>query len=72
MTITKILGIDPGLNKTGWGLILLNKGQHLYLDCGSIHTSASEQLPTRLLKIFSSIKELVLNHQPGFIALEET
>ncbi|AEI88539.1 MAG: crossover junction endodeoxyribonuclease RuvC [Candidatus Midichloria mitochondrii] len=72
MTITKILGIDPGLSKTGWGLILLNRGQQLYLDCGSIHTSTGEQLPNRLLEIFNSIKELVLIHQPDFVALEET
>jgi len=68
----KIFGIDPGLNKTGWGLIALLNGQQKYLACGTIKTFSEEDLSIRLLKIFNSLKELIVLYQPNLVAIEET
>jgi crossover junction endodeoxyribonuclease RuvC len=66
----KILGIDPGLRTTGFGLIQ-KQGQHLaYLASGTIKTSDAA-LPERLNTLFSGVAEIINTYQPDCAAVEK-
>ncbi|MES2772379.1 MAG: crossover junction endodeoxyribonuclease RuvC [Pseudomonadota bacterium] len=66
----RILGIDPGLRITGFGLIEQVGKQLRYLSSGCIKTNAQESLPMRLGTIYSSLRALVATHQPDQAAVE--
>jgi crossover junction endodeoxyribonuclease RuvC len=68
----RILGIDPGLRNTGWGLIEAQGTRLTYVDCGSIHTDAATSLAERLALIHRAIAKLVESGAPGEAAVEET
>ncbi len=68
----RILGIDPGLRTTGFGVIDV-EGAHLrYVASGTISTSHIEQgdLPARLKVLFDGIREVVARYQPQSAAVE--
>ena len=66
-----ILGIDPGLADTGYGLIA-KEGQSLKLiDCGSIKTSAKEEFIKRLEIIHGRLVELIKTNRPEIVAVEQ-
>ena len=67
-----ILGIDPGLNNTGWGIISSIRDTHCYQACGSIQTTVNDHLSIRLLKIFNQITEVINHYHPSDVAIEET
>ncbi len=65
----KVLGIDPGSLRTGYGLIE-TAGNHLhFITCGTIHTGGGS-LPPRLQIIFKQIREVVKLHAPDEMAIE--
>ena len=69
MEITRILGIDPGLRITGFGLI--EKGTKLrYLSSGCIKTK-DDDLPNRLKTIWEGLCEIIDTHQPQHVAVEK-
>ena len=68
----RILGIDPGLRNTGWGLIEAAGTRLTYVGCGSIHTDAATSLAERLALIHRAIAKLVDAERPGEAAVEET
>ena len=68
----RILGIDPGLRNTGWGLIEATGTRLTYVGCGSIHTDAATSLADRLALIHRSIARLVDDERPAEAAVEET
>jgi len=68
----RILGIDPGLRNTGWGLIEAAGTRLTYVGCGSIHTDAATSLAERLALIHRSIARLVGDERPAEAAVEET
>lgn len=66
----RILGIDPGLRSSGFGLID-KEGQHLhYVASGCIKTPEGE-LPQRLKVILNGLGEVIAQHQPGLAAVEK-
>ena len=68
----RVLGIDPGLRRTGWGMIAL-EGNHLrFLACGSLATDEKETLAARLLAIHQGLSEIVKAHAPHEAAVEKT
>jgi crossover junction endodeoxyribonuclease RuvC len=68
----RILGIDPGLRRTGWGMIAV-EGNHLrFLACGSLATDESEALAARLLAIHQGLSEIIKAHAPHEAAVEKT
>ena len=73
ISVTRIiLGIDPGLRKTGFGLISIEQGRARYLASGAISTaSAGKDLPPRLSVIFESLNELIAQYQPTESAIEK-
>lgn len=68
----KILGIDPGLQKTGWGIIEAEDNRLRFITCGLIKTDSDLTLPERLAQIDIAMQEILSVHQPDEAAIEET
>jgi crossover junction endodeoxyribonuclease RuvC len=66
----KIIGIDPGLRATGFGIIEVKGYVMSYLASGVIRTQTG-QLATRLATIFNSIQELISEYEPSAAAIEK-
>ena len=66
----RIIGIDPGLASTGWGLIEIANGKIRYIQHGSIETLAGCPRGERLLIIFDSIKQILNKYKPTEAAIE--
>ena len=67
----KILGLDPGLGTTGWGLIQADGNRLSHLANGQLKTDASETLPKRLSHLASQLEALLADHSPEAAAVEE-
>jgi crossover junction endodeoxyribonuclease RuvC len=67
-----ILGIDPGLNKTGWGVISLEKGVLNFIACGAITTNSKDNLCTRLGALSAGLAKVITEFDPDEAAIEET
>jgi len=65
-----VLGIDPGSRTTGYGVIEVRGNKLSYIDCGCIRAGDGE-LPQRLKIIFSTLSEIIAQHQPQQVAIEE-
>lgn len=66
-----ILGIDPGLNVTGLGIIEIAEAKNPQLFIyGQIRTSSKKSLADRIFKIFSELNELINEHKPDIVAIE--
>ncbi|MEM8798784.1 MAG: crossover junction endodeoxyribonuclease RuvC [Pseudomonadota bacterium] len=68
----RILGIDPGLMRTGWGLLEMS-GHHLkHLDNGVITTDSADSLAERLMQLHDGLTAIVADWNPNAAAVEET
>lgn len=67
-----ILGIDPGLQKTGWGLIHQQGHALRFLACGLIKTNPADDLPRRLAFLHESLADIIKQWTPDSAAIEET
>jgi crossover junction endodeoxyribonuclease RuvC len=66
-----ILGLDPGLGTTGWGIIRAEGNRLSHLANGQLKTNASEPLPKRLSHLASQLESLLADHHPEAAAVEE-
>lgn len=66
-----IIGIDPGLANTGWGIVETRGPVCRARAYGCIHTGASEPLATRLYAITSDLTHIVERYHPEHVAIEE-
>lgn len=67
----RILGIDPGYAILGWGVLEM-KGNHFkVISFGSIRTNAQDEMPDRLKKIYNSLMEIIIEHEPEVASIEE-
>jgi crossover junction endodeoxyribonuclease RuvC len=68
----RLLGLDPGLRHTGWGIIDV-EGSHLrYVADGAIHPKAELGLPERLVHLHHALAKVIADHRPAEAAVEET
>ena len=67
---TRILGVDPGLRVTGFGLIEKSGNNLAYLASGCIKTDANTSLPQRLKTIYAGLRELVTQYKPDQAVVE--
>jgi len=67
----RILGIDPALSITGYGVVDLNRGSLKIAEAGIISTSGSQELVKRLLKIYRGVEKLILDTKPDVLVLEK-
>jgi crossover junction endodeoxyribonuclease RuvC len=68
----RILGIDPGLRRTGWGMIAIEGNRLMFLACGSVATENEAALAIRLLAIHDGLRRVVAEHAPDEAAVEAT
>ena len=68
----RILGIDPGLRRTGWGIIEISGSRLAYLGCGSVLTDDRRALALRLLAIHDGLMRVVDEFRPDEAAVEAT
>ena len=68
----RIIGIDPGLRKTGWGIIEANGDNICQIANGTCDTKVSESLAFRLRSIFEKLTKVVKAYSPDHAAVENT
>jgi len=68
----RILGIDPGLRRTGWGVVAVTGNRLTYVACGSIDTDHRTVLAERLVTIHDALARLVTEFRPDEAAVEAT
>jgi crossover junction endodeoxyribonuclease RuvC len=69
-----VLGIDPGSTITGYGVVRRTGpsiAQTALVECGIIRTRANYSLAARLQKIYEGVRELIDEHQPEAMAVED-
>jgi crossover junction endodeoxyribonuclease RuvC len=71
MRAVRILGIDPGLGRTGWGMIEVEGNRLRHLANGRIATDADASLPVRLTTIHEGLSALIAAWTPDEAAVEE-
>jgi crossover junction endodeoxyribonuclease RuvC len=68
----RIIGIDPGLRNTGWGIITQEGSKLSYVADGTLHSNGDSSLAERLLQIHSQLMDIIRTHSPDEAAVEET
>ena len=66
-----ILGLDPGLGTTGWGLVRADGNRLSHLANGQIRTDPKQPLPQRLALLATQLEALLTDHAPDAAAVEE-
>ena len=68
----RILGIDPGLRRTGWGIIESLGNRLSFVACGCIEPESSLSLAQRLAGIYALLTQIIEQYRPDEAAVEET
>jgi crossover junction endodeoxyribonuclease RuvC len=68
----RILGIDPGLRRCGWGVVEVRGSKIRFRDCGTIMPDTKAEMSERLLHIFRQMCAVIETHQPHRAAIEDT
>ncbi|MFZ5738543.1 MAG: crossover junction endodeoxyribonuclease RuvC [Pseudomonadota bacterium] len=68
----RILGIDPGLRRTGWGVVESEGNRLVYVACGSVEPKDTLPLAERLLAIHDGLTKVLAEHAPAEAAVEQT
>jgi crossover junction endodeoxyribonuclease RuvC len=68
----RIIGIDPGLRRTGWGVIEAEGNRLIYVACGSVEPPDDLPLSSRLLAIHEGLAAVLSDHKPMEAAVEQT
>jgi crossover junction endodeoxyribonuclease RuvC len=66
-----VLGLDPGLGCTGWGVIAAEGNRLSHVANGQIRTDPKIELPARLLALHAALAEILAAHRPDAAAVEE-
>lgn len=67
----RILGIDPGFGRMGWGIIDEKSGKTTPVDYGCLETSPKKDLPERLKEVHMFVLNLIDKYHPDALAIEE-
>jgi crossover junction endodeoxyribonuclease RuvC len=68
----RILGIDPGLRRTGWGMVEIAGNRLGFIGCGSVMTRDDDALAARLLTIYEGLMRILDEFRPDEAAVEAT
>ena len=68
----RIVGIDPGLRRTGWGVVEIAGNRLGFLGCGSVTTNDKDSLAARLLTIHDGLMRILEEFRPDEAAVEQT
>lgn len=73
MTSTvRIIGIDPGLQRTGWGVIDVAGNRLSFVACGTVTSTAEDGLAERLVELHDGLEAVIGDHEPDEAAVEHT
>ena len=67
----RIIGIDPGLGRVGYGIIEIQNEKKKFLDCGVIETDKTKKEADRLFEIFNDLNSLIDHWEPDIAAVEK-
>lgn len=67
----RVLGIDPGSETTGWGIIESDGRHYRLVECGTVRLHGSQRFAARLVKIADAIAAVIERHQPESCAIED-
>ena len=67
----RVIGIDPGSQTTGWGVVEGDGRRYSLVAFGSIRAPSSMKFSTRLLKMCNGLEEVIAEHRPDACALED-
>lgn len=68
----RLLGIDPGLRHTGWGVVDKQGTRVVFVSAGVIHTDEKQRLAERLAELHQGLREVIERFAPDEAAVEET
>ncbi|UUX48769.1 crossover junction endodeoxyribonuclease RuvC [Nisaea acidiphila] len=68
----RLLGLDPGLRFTGWGVIDVDGNRLRHVANGTLRSTASRSIAERLLELHDGVLEIIETHRPDEAAVEET
>jgi crossover junction endodeoxyribonuclease RuvC len=68
----RLIGLDPGLRVTGWGVIEAARGRLSHIANGVVRTRAADTMALRLTALYDGIAEVLQRHRPEGAAVEET
>jgi Holliday junction endodeoxyribonuclease RuvC-like protein len=71
-TAIRIIGIDPGLRRTGWGIVESDGVRLSYVGSGLLTSTADAELAYRLRELFEGIASIIASYKPQEAAVEET
>jgi crossover junction endodeoxyribonuclease RuvC len=72
LSVVLILGVDPGLNRCGWGLVASEGSRLSHIAHGVIKPPPQQQLASRLHDLYEGLRAVIEEHQPHECAVEET
>tara|TARA_Y100001968_G_scaffold261134_1_gene248925 strand:+ start:478 stop:942 length:465 start_codon:yes stop_codon:yes gene_type:complete len=67
----RIIGIDPGLARVGYGIIDEREGKNMMLDCGIIETQSTQKEERRLVEISNDLSLIIKKWSPSYAAVEK-
>lgn len=68
----RILGIDPGIGRLGWGIIEKVSPQKIVpIDYSCIETPVKSEVSKRLLSVYEGVEEIIKQHKPDVLSIEE-
>jgi len=68
----RIIGVDPGLRRTGWGVIEAQGNRLSFVACGTVFSDDTEELGHRLLALHRGLTEVIAGYRPDEAAVEQT
>lgn len=67
----RVLGIDPGSQTLGWGVVEGSGLKYRVVDFGTVRSSARQAFSARLLKIFEDLEKVIEKFEPDVLSVEE-
>ena len=67
----RVLGIDPGSETLGWGVVEGSGLKYALVDYGTVKSSPREKFSKRLLKVYDGVSDVIEKFQPDVVAIEE-
>ena len=71
-TSIRIIGIDPGLRRTGWGIIETDGVRLSYVASGGVTSDAKDELAFRLRTLYEGLLGVIASYKPSEASIEET
>ncbi|MEE8532120.1 MAG: crossover junction endodeoxyribonuclease RuvC [Alphaproteobacteria bacterium] len=68
----RLLGLDPGLRKTGWGVIDVAGNRLRHVAHGTVTTDNGKPLSLRLVQLHEGLRDIIARYRPDAAAVEET